>query len=274
MILPNFIFAGAAKSGSSTLFEYIRQHPDICMSETKEPFFFDFNYENGISYYEKNFFHYQGEKIIGEATVWYMSWSSVPERIYKTIPDVKLLFVIRNPIDRAFSNYLMDLRGGHYTPRQTFGYVIRNEKRVTKLDRRIVSGGLYYQHLKGFEQYFEREKMLVILYDDLKRDIRAVERCVYQFLDIEPDFQAQVIKNYMVAPYLRNSELLISLSRHLPLFDFTWNKSRHFRSLFLDCKTTKRKLMDKEDRDYLYQLYKEPNKLLADYLKTDLCHWH
>lgn len=163
MTLPNFIFAGAPKSGSSTVFEYIRQHPDIYMSEVKEPFFFDFNYDKGLAHYETFFQNYKGEKIIGEATVWYMSWKKATQRIYETIPDAKLLFILRNPIERAFSDYCMNLRGGHYTPNQTFGYVIRNEQNISKLNRRIVSGGFYYQHLKRFEQYFPRENMLIIL---------------------------------------------------------------------------------------------------------------
>ena len=274
MTLPNFIFAGAPKSGSSTLFEYIRQHPDIYMSVIKEPFFFDFNYEKGVSYYEDFFKQHNQEKIVGEATVWYMSWPNVPKRIYKTIPNVKLLFVLRNPIDRAFSNYLMDLRSGYYTPQQTFGYVIRNEKSVPGLDRRIVSGGFYYQHIKQFEQYFDRQRMLILLYDDLKQDIRSVERCVYQFLDINLDFQAQVNKNYMVAPYLCNQSLLMLFSQYLPLFDAAWQKSRHFRDLFLDNKTKKKNVINREDRDYLCQVYKEQNKLLEDYLERDLSHWN
>ena len=78
----------------------------------------------------------------------------------------------------------------------------------------------------------------------------------------------------MVAPYLRNSEMLISLSRHLPLFDYTWNKFRKFRSLFLDKKSKKKNSMDQEDRDCLRQVYKEQNKQLEDYIETDLSQWH
>lgn len=182
MVLPNFIFAGASKSGSSTLFEHIKQHPDICISSVKEPFFFDFNYRKGLEYYESLFLHHKGEKAVGEATVWYMSWQSVPKRMYDSLPDVKLLLVLRNPIERAFSNYLMDLRAGHYTPQQTFGHVIRNEKNVKGIDRRIVSGGFCYEHLKRFEKYFPQNQMLVVLYEDLKHNPQQVCSKVYSFL--------------------------------------------------------------------------------------------
>jgi hypothetical protein len=194
-LLPNFIFAGAPKSASSTLFEYIKQHPDIYMCPIKEPFFFDFNYEKGIDWDQNLFIDYQGQKIIGEATVWYMRWKSVPQRIYEIIPNVKFLFVLRNPIDRAFSNYQMDLQGGKYTPEQTFSYVIRNEAKDSSIDRTIVSAGFYYQHIKNFEQYFNRENFLFILYEELKRDIRLVEKKIYDFLEVDSNFAASGVIN-------------------------------------------------------------------------------
>ena len=262
MVLPNFIFAGAPKSGSSSLFEYIRQHPDICMSDVKEPFFFDFNYEKGLQYYGDFFKHHNGEKIVGEATVWYMSWPSVSKRMYETIPNVKLMFVLRNPIDRAFSNYMMDLRGGHYTPAQTFGYVIRNESRAKGLARRIVSGGFYYQHLKHFEEYFRRDQFLIIPYQDLKQDLRAVERKVYKFLDVDHSFQATASQNRMIAPYQVTPEILARVSDKLPLFNFLWKKSRHFRDIFYDFNNKQKNAMKPADRNFLEETYAEQNALL------------
>lgn len=277
MVLPNFILAGAPKAGSSTFFEIIRQHPEIYMSEVKEPFFFDFNYQKGISWYEDFFKSHQGEKMIGEATVWYMRWPSVPQRIHQIIPNVKLLFILRNPIERAFSNYLMDLQGGHYTPDQTFGYVIRNEKQVPNLNRTIVSAGFYYEHLQRFEQYFDRSQMLVMLYDELKRDLRSVERRVYEFLGVDPRFQAKLARDYMVGSFLRNSELLSLASKSLPPFKLLWKNSRHFRSLFYKSFNSyakrKRNVMSEPDRNYLRGVYAEPNRLLAEYLGCDLSHW-
>lgn len=273
MILPNFIFAGAPKSGSSTLFEYIRQHPDVCMSKIKEPFFFDFNYEKGRKYYESLFAHYKGERIVGEATVWYMSWPSVPARMHELIPDAKLLFVLRNPIERAFSDYMMNLRDGYYTPQQTFDYVIRNEQKVQGLDRRVTSGGFYYRHLKRFERYFTRKQMLIVTFREMKKDIRAVERKIYSFLDIDSEFCGNVIKDRMVAPYIHSLEKLILTSQKIPLFDLGWKKSRHFRQLFLDFQSKKKNVISESARNYLFDLYYEQNKILAKHLNIDLSEW-
>ena len=274
MVLPNFIFAGAPKSGSSTLFEYIKQHPDICMSKVKEPFFFDFNYYKGTRYYESIFDHYQGEKIIGEATVWYMSWQSVPERMYELLPNAKLLFVLRNPTERAFSNYLMDLRSGRYVPQQTFGYVIKNEKKIKGLDRRIVSGGLYYTHLARFEQYFPRDQMLIILYDDLKQNMQETCRRIYEFLDVDISFRSSIKKKYMTNPYLSNIERLAYISNNTPLFNYAWKQSKQFRNSFFDFSSRKKNVIDDEDKRYLLSVYQNDNSLLEKHLDADLSHWN
>ncbi|AFZ35783.1 sulfotransferase [Stanieria cyanosphaera PCC 7437] len=276
MLLPNFIFAGAPKSASSTLFEYIKQHPDIYMCPIKEPFFFDFNYEKGIDWYQSLFSNYQGEKIIGEATVWYMRWKSVPQRIYQTIPNSKFLFVLRNPIERAFSNYQMDLFGGKYTLDQTFGYVIRNEFKDSSIDRTIVSSGFYYEQLKRFEEYFDPSNFLIILYEDLKNDLRAVEKKIYEFLDVDSNFQAINPDNRMIGRCLKNEKLLIKLSQ-LPGFNKIWQKHRQFRKLFIYENSTinKQKIatMSKEDREYLNFVYAKHNDLLSKYINQDLSHW-
>jgi hypothetical protein len=274
MTLPNFIFAGAPKSGSSTLFQYIRQHPEIYMSDIKEPFFFDFQYDKGIGFYERFFENHKDEKIIGEATVWYMSWPTVPKRIYETIPDTKFLFILRNPIERAFSNYLMDLRAGYYTPQQNFGYVIRNEENVSGLNRRIVSAGFYYKHLKRFEDYFDRNQMLILLYEDLRKDIRSVEKKIYEFLGVDSSFSASAPKNRMITPHLRQANLLARASKIFPLFDVTWKRSRYFRYAFIDQSIKSSACILPEDFDYLSDIYKIYNSLLSDYLGVDLTHWN
>jgi hypothetical protein len=275
-LLPNFIFAGAPKSASSTLFEYIKQHPDIYMCPVKEPFFFDFNYEKGINWYQNLFSSYQGQKIVGEATVWYMRWKVVPQRIHEIIPNTKFLFVLRNPVERAFSNYQMDLIGGKYTLDQTFGYVIRNEHQDSKIDRTIVSSGFYHQHFLNFENYFDRDKFLIILYDDLKQDIFAVTKKVYNFLGVDPNFKPESVANRMIGSYV-NHKKLITLLAKLPFFNNLWQRSRHFRSLFIrkNSKLNQDEIpqISNEDRQYLNELYKTHNQLLSQYLNIDLSHW-
>ena len=96
-----------------TLYYYLGKHPDILMSSTKEPAYYTKYYNKGLDFYESFFKEYKGENAIGEATVEYMVCPETPERIYKAIPDIKLIFILRNPIERASSNYWHRIKSGH-----------------------------------------------------------------------------------------------------------------------------------------------------------------
>lgn len=106
-MLPNFLIVGAARAGTTSLYYYLKQHPDVFMSPKKEIDFFDVdkNFEKGLDWYERYFEGYTGQKAIGEASPLYMYLEKVPKRIAKVIPDVKLIFILRNPVDRAYSHY-------------------------------------------------------------------------------------------------------------------------------------------------------------------------
>ena len=113
-MLPNFIIAGAEKSGTSSLSFYISEHPDIYIPKIKELHFFDNsdNYSKGFGWYEKQFSGWSGEKAVGECTPFYMFDYSCAEKIKMQFPDIKVLFILRNPADRAYSNYWHQVRGG------------------------------------------------------------------------------------------------------------------------------------------------------------------
>ncbi len=99
-----FFLAGAPKSGTSSLAYLLNFHPEIFIPYQKELFFFDFNYHRGIEWYSQ-FFEQDDSRFIGDATPWYMSWDSVPERISKHFPDARVVFILREPAARAWSHY-------------------------------------------------------------------------------------------------------------------------------------------------------------------------
>ena len=110
MSKPDFIIIGAAKSGTTTLYQYLCRHPQIYMSTPKEPDFFslDMNYHKGIEWYESLFDGAKPEQICGEASTTYSRWHQHPkaaERISQYLPKVKLIYIMRHPVDRAYSFY-------------------------------------------------------------------------------------------------------------------------------------------------------------------------
>ena len=109
MSLPNFMCLGAAKSGKTTLYDILKQHPDIYLPSFKEPHFFDIhdNYNNGIDWYMKNYYSKSNFKAIGDFTPSYFFEKEAPKRIYDALSkDIKFIVILRHPVDRAYSHYL------------------------------------------------------------------------------------------------------------------------------------------------------------------------
>ncbi len=103
---PNLFILGAAKSGTTSLYNFLNSYDEICMSSPKEPFFFELEYEKGLDFYRKKYFkHYKNERFIGDARHRNLFLPFVPERIYKTNPNAKLIVILRNPIERAYSHW-------------------------------------------------------------------------------------------------------------------------------------------------------------------------
>ena len=113
--LPNFIIIGSPKSGTTSLFNYLIQHPDIVGITRKEPHFFNISYSKNLNWY-KMYFPTKSQlisnKITGEATPSYFIDPFVPKRIFSVLPDIKLILLLRNPIDRSFSHYKHSFKDG------------------------------------------------------------------------------------------------------------------------------------------------------------------
>ncbi|RLF46358.1 MAG: hypothetical protein DRN29_05205 [Thermoplasmata archaeon] len=182
-MLPNFLICGASKSGTTTLQEVLCTHPDIFMPKKKrangrEIHFFnnDKNFAKGIEWYEKQFEGWNGEKAIGEKTPSYLCTPCVPERIHKFLPDVKLIFILRHPVDRAYSEYWMKRRNG----------IEDREFEDAYMD--YVDEGKYSVHLMRYKKYFSDDQMLIIILKELKERPLDVYRRIFRFLGVDENF--------------------------------------------------------------------------------------
>ena len=197
-VLPNFLCVGAQKSGTTTLHDILIQHPDIYLPELKETKFFVNNtfYNKGIGFYKKKFFsRWNGEKAVGEVDPDYMYFDYVPERIYKTLgKDLKLIFLLRNPVDRAYSNYLMTLRRGY--EKYSFEKAIDLEqKRIKKsnfykLHFSYIDRGYYYKQIKRYLKFFPKENMFFVIFEtDFLRERKRTIRKLLKFLNVPDDVE-------------------------------------------------------------------------------------
>ena len=193
MPLPNFLCVGAQKAGTTTLHDILIQHPEIYLPEIKETKFFQDNskYKKGLNYYEKEFFgKWNGERAIGEIDPDYMYFEYVPERIYKHLgKDIKLIFMLRNPVDRAYSHYWMSYRRGYET--ETFERAIELEQERIKIDEfhrshfSYIDRGFYAKQIKRYLKLFPKENMLFIIFEeDFLKNRKKTIKSILSFIGV------------------------------------------------------------------------------------------
>jgi hypothetical protein len=207
MTLPNFLIIGAAKSGTTSLYHYLRQHPDIFMSPVKEPNYYtdeDNLVPNAIrsrANYERLFAGAKGERAIGEATVRYLNAIAGVDRIHADLPGVRLIVSLRQPAGRAYSSYLSHCASGRET---------RSAEEALQPGSYPFETSFYYPRLRRYYDRFDQEQIKVILFDDLVANPQNVLRDLFCFLDVDDGFIADtsIRHNTGVAP---RSRILTSL---------------------------------------------------------------
>ena len=196
-MLPNFLVVGAQKSGTTSLHEYLSAHPDVYLPLQKETHFFlhEKYYDRGIKFYEEEYFSARThEPLIGEVDPDYMYSEQVLPRIVRhlDLDALKIVFIFRNPVERAFSQYLMEYRRGR-EPLSFHEAVETESSRIRQghmenLRCSYVSRGYYLRQVERFLEYIDRSQMLFLLSEDLKTDALRCMREVYHFLGVSEEF--------------------------------------------------------------------------------------
>lgn len=179
--LPNFIVIGAMKGGTTSLYHYLRDHGQVFMPAFKELDFFvgEANYCRGLAWYSQQFSDAGGARARGEASTTYTQYpvhGGVPERIARVLPGVRLIYVIRDPIERIRSHYEhLVLTGVEKSPPQ-----------VAVLENPIyLACSKYAMQLEQYLAHFPREQILIVTSEALRFDRRATVQQIYEFLDLD-----------------------------------------------------------------------------------------
>lgn len=206
--LPDFLIIGAAKSGTTSLFHYLKSHPEVFTSPIKEPRFFlsgeqppSFQGPDGPEFnasmvwqpdtYRQLFSGRTSETRAGEASALYL-WSEIaPGAIYRTVPDIRLIAILRNPVDRAYSHWGHNRRALR-EPLADFRAALAAEpaRRAARWSPNFYyrDRGRYGQQLERYLSFFRRDQLLLLFYDDLAAQPAEVLRSICQFLGIDDQF--------------------------------------------------------------------------------------
>lgn len=199
MPLPNFLIIGAQKAGTTWLQHTLRQHSDVYMPD-EEVHFFDKaqHYRRGLSWYRQFFEGASGEAAIGEKTPDYC-WTgqpgaeghlpSVHHNIYRTLPEAKLILIVRNPVDRAVSAANHLIRTRRVPPQYSVDRLLVGDKQDLAKRHGVIDYGRYYRHIQAYLEFFDREQLLVLVFEEDVVDApEAGLKKVTEFLGVDPSY--------------------------------------------------------------------------------------
>lgn len=278
-MLPDFIIPGAMKSGSSSLVAYLKQHPNIFIPEgTGEIHFFskEKNYKKGIEWYRNKFSNVLPNQIVGEKTPRY-SESYVPSRMHKCLPDVKLIWILRNPVDRAYSHYNWYLWNGVETlsfEEALYKEEKRNNKNPTEFNMyNYKELSKYINHINNYLNYYDKSNMFFIIFEEFIQGPKKIANSLLDFLGVD------MISNYKIPHKLKTKYIKnVNIQRIIRKITKTMIPNRYsklvFNILSMFNSTSIKPKMTNSTRKNLINYFKPYNKKLEEFLDKDLSIWN
>lgn len=300
--IPNFYILGTAKAGTTTLYHYVRQHPDVCMTRPKEPHFFDVNYDNGLERYRADHLaHCEGATVVGDATPHYLFVPYVPPRIEEHAVEPQFVVILRDPVERAYSDWWM------FFSRSTEPLPFREavEANLRRLEqgpsflgpdgeklwydyylecssgapgeiqhRPYIEMGHYAEQLSRYADRFGEDRVKVFLFEDLVDDPERLAQTVFETLDLPPMDEVDPPPNRNVAMG-RLARPIFRLARGLGIEDLVHGLPLTLRKRIkaLTRSLGTRPQMDTDIRERLIEHYRPHNQALADVIDRDLSSW-
>jgi tetratricopeptide (TPR) repeat protein len=284
------MICGAQKSGTSSLLQYILNHPKVIKQSLNElPFIIDDDiYSLGFSHSFKNYFHEPklGETIIVAKNVGVMHSPKAIKRLYDHNPNCKIVLLLRNPIDRAYSNYYYAVRKGEETI-QNFekaleaesARLIENEfkwRHCAYLDR-----GNYFKQIEEFLKYFSKEQLLIYTFESFKNDPKTIITELFEKLNIDPNINIEVekkhnekaaVKSKFLARALRNKSIIKKIIRNITSPQF--RKKLKGNVIKMNETSFEQPKMNPETRFKLIQYFEPLNKKLSQLINVDFDYWN
>lgn len=285
---PDFFIVGAAKSGTTSLYEYLNKIPEIYLPSVKEPNFFSHKEiaDQGLYYKTKDikseqeyldlFAQAGKDQKCGDASVSYLFYPECAKRIHAFNPDAKIIILLRNPVKRAFSHYLMDKRLGYI--HEEFDQIIKSNQEGTKemklYYQQVVQLGFYAEQITRYFAVFPKDQILILLLENLIESPEASLRKITEFIGVSSLENQNVFTKHNASFHAKNK-----LIRKLYSFSFIRKTIKALtpkvlRNRILDLSSKESEQMSPEISDYLKSLYKEDLLKLQNIIQRDLHKWY
>jgi hypothetical protein len=249
------------------------------MSKRKETGIFLENYDKGLEWLTSNYLaHYDGEPVVGEATTGHMQHPPSAHRMAEAVPDARLVFILRDPVERIHSHYRFHRQSGRLTSAEDFSRLIRDEE--SEWRRIQIDNGRYHKHLTRFESHFDRAQIKVFLLNDLKADASAVAQDLYEFAGVDPSVEPDLSRAHNAGGMPKYEGVYRTIQAFwqpvrdrldIDVLDATQGIRDWVRDQLTD--DSGRSVMADADRAYLRDLYRAPNRRLEEWLGAELSHW-
>jgi len=280
---PNLFIVGAPKAGTTSLYEYLREVPDIFLPIHKEPRFFAPTAKDEIKpnpsikdkeEYLKLFEQVNNERFYGEGSTIYLSDPDAPKLIHEVSPSARIIISLRDPVERAFSAYLMVLRQGYL--KEDFHNEIQKElkKEVDNTKSRIrLEAGLYFNSVKRYTEIFGEKNVKILIFEEMIMDTKRSVQDILNFLGINYElkgFKAEVHNPFRgkprgkIAKEILENKFTVKLSKKLIL-----RSGRQFIEHKL-LQTKSKPKISKKDKEPLVKFYENDVRKIQDFLGKKL----
>jgi hypothetical protein len=297
-MMPNFLVIGAAKAGTTSLYQYLCQHPQIYMSPHKEPRFFAlegrhlafngpgdmtrFHFVQNKEQYESLFQGVKNELAIGEVSPWYLYVEQAPLKIKEHIPHAKLIAILRDPVDRAYSNFL-HARREQLEPLDDFAEAMEAEEERIKNNWsyrwHYKQKGFYYNQIRRYMDIFPSKNIKIYLYEDFCENPKKILNDIGTFLNVDAAVAWDTQQRYNSAGSPRSrlvADVLKRTRRFAPLLagnESMRRLSRRTKNFLTSLNTAPAPRLPATARARFVDEYREDILRLQDLLGRDLSSW-
>ena len=297
--MPNFFIVGAQKAGTTSLCRYLQEHPQIYMSSISEPGFFAFEGEKinfcgpgderilnrvvtDLEKYRQLFADVTHETAIGEGTTLYLQSSKAANRIAHYVPNAKIIVILRNPVDRAYSAF-MHLKRDNLEQIKIEDFskaLLEEEKRINNnwgFLWRYKTMGLYSQALQRYYDYFPSDRIKVYLYEDFNNQPHEILKDIYRFLNVDeqylPDFLPRynvsgIPKSRILYNFMKNESKLRSALK--PLIP---NKLQKKVVNYIKLNNLVKSKLSPKTKSEIIEIFRDDIVLLQNIIDKDLSSW-